>query len=115
LKEVRSGDALLPPDVPTLDIPVAILEASLACRVPAVFPAVLWVEHGGLASYGPDYREQGVQAARLVAKIVRGARPADLPVEGAEAIGFAVNMTTANLVGATVPRKYLIWAEHLQR
>jgi putative ABC transport system substrate-binding protein len=115
LKEIQPGDALVAPDVATLDIPVAILETSLASRIPAVFPAALWVEHGGLASYGPDYRAQGVQAARLVAKILHGARPADLPVEGAAVIDLAINMTTANLVGATVPRKYLIWATRVQR
>lgn len=115
LKEVQPDEALLAPDVSTLDIPVALLEASLASRVPAVFPAALWVEHGGLAAYGPDYRAQGVQAARLVAKILRGAQPRDLPVEGAALILLAINTTTANLVGATVPRKYLIWATRLQR
>jgi len=115
LNEVRPGDALLPPDVATLDIPVAMLEASLASRVPAVFPTALWVEHGGLAAYGPDYRAQGVQAARLVEKILRGARPRDLPVEGADQIHFAVNLKTANLIGASIPRKYLLWATRLQQ
>jgi putative ABC transport system substrate-binding protein len=115
LKEVRPGDALLPPDVATLDIPVAMLETSLASRIPAVFPAALWVEHGGLASYGPDYRAQGVQAARLVEKILRGARPRDLPVEGADQIHLAINLKTANLIGARIPRKYLAWATRLQR
>jgi putative ABC transport system substrate-binding protein len=115
LKEVRPGDALLPPDVATLDIPVAMLETSIASRIPAVFPTALWVEHGGLAAYGPDYRAQGVQAARLVEKILRGARPRDLPVEGADHIHLAINLKTADLVGATIPRKYLLWATRLQR
>jgi putative ABC transport system substrate-binding protein len=115
LKELRPGDALLPPDIATMDIPAVFLEVSLASRIPAIFPAALWVDHGGLASYGPDYYAQGVQAARLVAKILRGARPRDLPVEGADKIDLAVNLRTANLLGLTVPRKVLLRADRLQR
>ena len=115
LKELRPGDALLPPDIATMDIPGVILEASLAARIPAVFPAALWVGHGGLVSYGPDYYAQGVQAARLVAKILRGASPQDLPVEGADKIDLAVNLKTANLLGLTVPRRVLLRADRLQR
>jgi putative tryptophan/tyrosine transport system substrate-binding protein len=115
LKELRPGDALFPPDIATMDIPAVILEASLAARIPAVFPAALWVGHGGLVSYGPDYYAQGVQAARLVAKILRGARAQDLPVEGADKIDLAVNLKTAHLLGLTVPRKVLLRADRLQR
>ncbi len=115
LRELQPGDALLPPDIAAMDIPAVILEASLAARIPAVFPAALWVGHGGLVSYGPDYYAQGVQAARLVAKILRGARPQDLPVEGADKIDLAVNLKTANLFGLAVPRKVLLRADRLQR
>ncbi len=115
LQELRPGDALLPPDISTLDIPAVILEASLASRIPAVFPAALWVEHGALVSYGSDYHAQGVQAARLVAKILRGARPQDLPVEGADKIALTVNLKTAALLGVTVPRKVLLRADNLRR
>jgi putative ABC transport system substrate-binding protein len=115
LKDIRPGDAILPPDVATLDIPAAILEASLVSRIPAVFPASLWVGHGGLVSYGSDYQSQGIQAARLVAKILRGTRPQDLPVEGADKIDLAVNLKTAAMLGATVPRKMLLRADMLRR
>ena len=115
LQEIRPGDALLPPDVATLDIPAVLLEVSLTARIPAVFPASLWVGHGGLVSYGSDYHAQGVQAARLVAKILRGARPEDLPVEGADKIDLAVNLKTAALLGVTVPRKVLLRADILRR
>jgi putative ABC transport system substrate-binding protein len=115
LREIPRGEGLLPPDIATLDIPAAILETSLSSRIPAVFPSSLWVGHGGLASYGPDYRAQGVQAARLVAKILRGARPEDLPVEGAVKINLAVNLKTASQLGVTVPRKVLLRADLLKR
>jgi putative tryptophan/tyrosine transport system substrate-binding protein len=112
---IQPGDALLPPDIATMDIPAAILEVSLSSRVPAVFPAALWVGHGGLVSYGSDYHAQGVQAARLVAKILQGARPRDLPVEGADKIDLAVNVKTAGLLGVAVPRKMLLRADVLRR
>ena len=115
LKELRPGDALLAPDTATMDVPAALLEASLASRIPTVFSADLWVTNGGLVSYGAEYRAQGVQAARLVARILRGTRPQDLPVEGADKIDLAVNLKTAALLGVTVPRKVLLRADMLRR
>ena len=115
IKSIKPGDALLPPDVGTLDIPAVLLELATASRFPAVFATSLWVGHGGLASYGPDYHAQGVQAARLVAKILRGARPGDLPVEGADRIDLAVNLKTAGALGLPVPRKILLRADMIRR
>ncbi|MGH7300877.1 MAG: ABC transporter substrate-binding protein [Candidatus Rokuibacteriota bacterium] len=114
-REVRRDDAVLAPEGSNPDLPIAIIERSLALRVPAIFGTALWVGYGGLISYGPDYYGQGVQAATLVAKILRGARPQDLPVEGAEKIDLAVNLKTAELLGLTVPRKILLRADAFRR
>ncbi len=115
LREVRRGDAMLAPEGSNPDLTIAIIERSLALRAPAVFGTALWIGYGGLISYGPDYYAQGVQAATLVAKILRGARPQDLPVEGAEKIDLAVNLKTAELLGLTVPRKILLRADAFRR
>lgn len=115
LGTLKPGDALLAPDQGGFDISAAILEKSLAARVPAVFSSSLWIEHGGLASYGTEYYAQGVQAARLVSKILRGARPGDLPVEGADKIDLAVNLKTASNLGLAVPRKILLRADTIRR
>jgi putative ABC transport system substrate-binding protein len=115
LGEIRRDDAVLVPEGSNPDLTIAIIERSLALRVPAVFGTALWVGYGGLLSYGPDYYAQGVQAAALVAKILRGARPQDLPVEGAEKIDLAVNLKTAELLGLTVPRKILFRADAFRR
>ena len=115
LREVRRDDAVLALEGSNPDLAIAIIEQSLALRVPAVFGTALWVGYGGLMSYGPDYYAQGVQAAALVAKIRRGARPQDLPVEGAEKIDLAVNLKTADLLGLTVPRKILLRADAFRR
>ena len=115
LREVRRDDAVLIPEGSSPDLAIAIIEQSLALRVPAVYGTALWVGYGGLMSYGPDYFAQGVQAAALVAKIRRGARPQDLPVEGAEKIDLAVNLKTADLLGLVVPRKILLRADAFRR
>lgn len=115
LGEVRRDDAVLALEGSSPDLAIAIIEQSLALRVPAVFGTALWVGYGGLMSYGPDYYAQGVQAAALVAKIRRGARPQDLPVEGAEKIDLAVNLKTAELLGLTVPRRILLRADAFRR
>ena len=72
-REGPAGDALLAPEGSNLDIPIAIIERSLAPESPPSSATALWVGYGGLVSYGPDYYAQGVQAAALVAKILRGA------------------------------------------
>jgi putative ABC transport system substrate-binding protein len=115
LGDVRRGDAVLAPEGSNPEFTIAIIERSVAARIPAVFGTALWVGYGGLISYGPDYYAQGVQAAALVAKILRGARPQDLPVEAAEKIDLAVNLKTADLLGLTVPRKLLLRADAFRR
>lgn len=115
LREVRRGDALLAPEGSHPELTIGILEQSRALRVPAVFGTALWIGYGGLVSYGPDYYAQGVQAAALVAKILRGARPRNLPVEGAEKIDLAVNLKTAEVLGLTVPQKILLRADAFRR
>jgi putative ABC transport system substrate-binding protein len=66
-------------------------------------------------SYGPDFHAQGVQAARLVVKILHGARPRDLPVEGTDKIDLAVNLKTASQIGVVVPRKLMLRADVIRR
>jgi ABC-type uncharacterized transport system substrate-binding protein len=115
LGEVRRDDAMLVVEGSNPDLAIAIIEQSLALRVPAVFGTALWVGYGGLMSYGPDYYALGVQSAALVAKILRGTRPQDVPVEGAEKIDLAVNLKTAELLGLTVPQKILLRADAFRR
>jgi putative ABC transport system substrate-binding protein len=115
LKTLQPGDALLAPDQDGFDIGASILEKSLEARVPAMFPSSLWIEHGGLVSYGPDYYAQGLQAAQLVAKILRGRRPADLPVESADRVYFTLNVKTAVGFGLSVPSKVLFRADGIKQ
>lgn len=115
VQEIRPGDAVLAPDGGRLEIAPALLEASLGLGVPAVFPVALYVGYGGLVSYGSDFYAEGFQAARQVERILRGVRPRDLPVEGADKIDLAINLNTAQMLGLAVPRKVLLRADTIRR
>lgn len=115
LKEIKPGDGVIAPAVDTLDIPVILLEAARGMRVPAIFPSELYVNHGAVISYGPELRAQGVQAARLVAKLLRGTRPRDLPVESADRIDLSVNLQAAAQLEILVPQKVLVRANVVHR
>ncbi len=111
LKGLRPGDGLLSPPTVTLNIPGLILDLELNGRWPAVFYTDFWVQGGALVSYGSGTYADGVQSARLVAKILRGARPQDLPVEGANKIELAINLKTAKSLGITIPREMIFRAD----
>ncbi len=113
LKALKPGDGLLVPPNATMNIPRVILDVHLSSRVPTVFYYALWVQAGALVSYGSNDYAEGVQAARLVGKILRGARPQDVPVEGANKIELAVNLKTAKSLGVTIPREILARAEQV--
>ena len=113
LRGLRSGDALLAPESTSLDIPSIILDVQLGNRVPAVFASTFWVQAGGLASYGADMNPQGMQAARLVAKILRGARPQDLPVEAATKVELAINVKAVRHLGLTIPNDIKLRADQI--
>ena len=111
LAGVRKGEAdgILSPRLHSLNIPGFILELG-AKATPTMFHSAFYVERGGLASYGADRHEMGRQAARLVAKILKGAKPADLPVEQPNTFELVVNLRTAKALGLTVPESALLQA-----
>ena len=113
LRTLRSGDGLLAPPGLSLNIPGVILDLELMSKWPALFYNTFWVQAGALVSYGSDPHAEGVQAARLVARILRGERPQDLPVEGASRIELAINLKTARSLGITIPRDILVRADRV--
>jgi putative ABC transport system substrate-binding protein len=71
------------------------------------------VEAGGLMSYGPDNRDLFRRTAEFVDKILRGAKPADIPVEQPTKFDFVINLTTAKALGLEVPAKLLAFADEV--
>ena len=95
----RKGDGLIPGTALTFNISGLVFEATAQQRIPAMFNGAFWTERGGLASYGPDFYESGRQAARLVDKIIKGQKPAAIPVETNSRIELVINLKVAKALG----------------
>jgi len=80
-----------------------IAALALKSRLPSVSALSEYAEAGGLMAYGPNFLEPGVRAAAQVDKILKGAKPADLPVEQATKFGLVINLKTARALGLTIP------------
>jgi putative ABC transport system substrate-binding protein len=87
-----------------------IAELCLAQRLPAIFGFRQNVQAGGLLSYGVELGEQLARAATYVDRVLRGARPAELPVEQATKFHLTVNQKTARAMGVTIPQRVLVRA-----
>jgi putative ABC transport system substrate-binding protein len=86
-----------------LTISMQVPELALEHRLPSVYQFRESVEAGGLMSYGPDRRQIYARAAEYVEKVLKGAKPADLPVEQPTKFELVVNLKTAKTLGLTVP------------
>lgn len=117
LSRVQKGDVdgILAPDGNSHNIPGFVLEATPQQAVPSMFEGVFWVEQGALASYGPNQYETGRQAARLVDKILRGGKPAEVPAEVNPKIEFAINLKVAKALGIAIVPAILYQADRLVR
>ena len=76
-------------------------------RLPSVYVESDWVEAGGLMSYGPNTNERWRRAAYYIDKILKGAKPADLPVERPRKFEFVINLKAAKEIGLTIPGSVL--------
>ncbi len=90
-----------------------ILEFAAKHRLPAMYENRGFVDDGGLISYGPSPSDLLRRGAAYVDKILRGARPADLPVEQPTRLELVVNLKTASSLGLTLPQSILIRADHV--
>ena len=104
---------LVPPDVTFLAHRVRIAELATSARLPTISFNRGMVEAGGLLSYGPDLVEIYRRAAVFVDKILKGAKPADLPVERPTKIELVINLRTARALGLIVPSPLLARADEV--
>ena len=101
---VTIGDGML------WSVRTRIVDFAMKSRLPGIFPDREFAEVGGLMSYGPNPADSIRRAALLVDKILKGAKPADLPVEQPTKFDLVLNLKTAKALGLTIPQSVLIQA-----
>jgi putative ABC transport system substrate-binding protein len=90
-----------------------IVDLSTRNRLPTMYPAPVYPKAGGLMSYSPDFAEMHRRAATYVDKILKGAKPADLPVEQPTKFALNINLKTAKALGLTIPPSLLQRADQV--
>ena len=92
-----------------------IAELAIKSRLPAIYPRSAFVEDGGLMSYGASFADMDRRAATFVDKILKGAKPADLPVEQPTKFELVINLKAAKQIGLTIPPNVLARADRVIR
>ena len=91
----------------------AIMEMAARHRLPAIYPYGFFAREGGLTSYGIVPSDNFRRAADYVDRILKGAKPGELPVQVPTKFEFVINLKTAKALGLTVPEKLLVTADEL--
>ena len=90
-----------------------IQTSAMGARLPTVYNSREYVETGGLMSYGPNFLDQWRRTAEIVDKILRGAKPSDIPVEQPTKFDLVLNLTTAKVLGLTIPSTLIARADEV--
>ncbi len=90
-----------------------ILQLVEQTRIPAIYPTPSWLDAGGLVSYGADLPDLHRRAATYVDKILKGVKPADLPVERPNKFDLGINLKAAKQIGLTIPPQVLARADRV--
>jgi putative ABC transport system substrate-binding protein len=90
-----------------------VVQLAMRRRLPAIYQSEDFVAQGGFMSYGPSLTDQFRQAASYVDKILKGARPGDLPMEQPTKFAFVLNLRTAKALGLTISESLLVQADHV--
>jgi len=90
-----------------------IAELAIDNRLPSICARSDYAENGCLMAYGPGYSTEGRDGARYVDKILKGAKPAELPVEQPTKFELVINLKTAKVLGLTIPQPLLLRADEL--
>ena len=113
MRKERSDGVIVLTSVLTYFQRQKIVDLAVKSRLPGVYYTAESVEAGGLLTYGPSFTDLFRRAATYVDKILRGANPADLPVEQPTKFELVVNMKTAKALGLTIPQSILLRADRV--
>lgn len=111
--KMPNSGLILPPESTTILHRDLVIALATRHRLPAVYSARFWVTSGGLMSYGTDQIDLFVHAASYVDRILRGAQPADLPVQAPTKYETILNLKTAKTLGLSVPASLLVRADEV--
>jgi putative ABC transport system substrate-binding protein len=92
-----------------------LVELAVKSRLPVMYEREIYVEAGGLMSYGVDRNDLDRRATIYVDKILKGTKPADLPIEQPKKFEFIINLKTAKQIGLTIPPNVLARADKVIR
>ena len=112
-KQKQVGAIIMPSGRPFFAERKRIVELAVKYRLPAIYPQKEFVDEGGLMSYGVDYVDLYRRAAVYVDKILKGAKPADLPVQQATKFEFVINLKAAKQIGLTISPEFLARANQV--
>jgi putative tryptophan/tyrosine transport system substrate-binding protein len=113
LKQRNVSALVVLPDALFWNDRVAVVIHATAARWPAIFPEREYIDVGGLLAYGPDVAENFRRAAGYVDRIIKGAKPADLPVQQPAKFELAINLQTAKALGLEIPPGVLAIADEV--
>ena len=82
-------------------------------KLPAIYPNRRWATDGGLATYGPDLRDQYRRAAGYIDRLIKGDKPSDLPVQTPTKFDLVINRKTAKALGIEIPPTLLVLADEV--
>jgi putative ABC transport system substrate-binding protein len=113
IKAARPDGLIVLPDRLLLAYRESIVQFTTKNRLPGMFPFRDFAQEGGLMAYGPDYTDMFRRAATYVDKILKGAKPADLPIEQPTKFELVINLRTAKALGLTIPQTILLQADQV--
>jgi ABC-type uncharacterized transport system substrate-binding protein len=113
LAAAPGGGLMVPPDAYTLVNRDLIVQSTAQHRIPAIYSYRQLIKEGGLMSYGPETSDIFRRSASYIDRILKGAKPADLPAQAPVKFEFAINLKTAMTLGLTVPPTVLALADEV--
>ena len=113
IKSARPDGLIVLPDRLLLAYRESIVQFMTKNRLPGMFPFRDFAQEGGLMAYGPDYTDMFRRAATFVDKILKGAKPGDLPIEQPTKFELVINLKTARALGLTIPKTILLQADQV--